>query len=190
VVRELLRKRVWFAAPWLSSATQAVRQLISLARQGAAHLDTPVRAWRSDKQDAFVTALADECVGVPHRYCPHHLLREVAPPVLDMESQAQVKRRSNVRGLRAIERRGLADRRHAAPPERPLPQESPQGHDTPRIDPAEAATAAPCAPGTLGLARIEHAPVEDAAGEIVLGYGAAVRGILNDSQGGPRRPPG
>jgi hypothetical protein len=144
----------------------------------------------SDKQDAFVTAIADEFVGVPHRYCHNHFLRDAAQPVLDMDSQAKVKMRSKVRGLRAIERRVLADRRQAAPPDPPLPQESPQGDDTPCIDPSEAATAAPCAPGTLGVAPPGNAPVEDEAGEVVLGYCAAVRGILNDSQGGPLRPPG
>jgi hypothetical protein len=190
VVRELMRKRVWFAAPLLSSATQEVRQLIILARQWVEHLNKPVRAWMSDKQDAFVTAIADEFVDVPHRYCPNHFLRDMAQPVLDMDSQAKVTMRSKVRGLRAIERRVLADRRQTATPERPLPQESPQGDDTPRIDPSAAAPAAPCAPGALGLATTENAPVEDAAGEIVLGYCAAVRGMLNDSQGGPLRPPG
>ena len=89
VVRELMRKRVWFAEPLLSSATQEVRRLIILARQWAAHLDKPVRAWMSDKQDAFVTAIAEECVGVPHRYCQNHFLRDVAQPVLDMDSQAK-----------------------------------------------------------------------------------------------------
>jgi hypothetical protein len=188
VVRELMRKRVWFAEPLLSSATQEVRRLIILARQWAEHVGKPVRAWMSDKQDAFVTAIADEFVGVPHRYCHNHFLRDVAQPVLDMDSQAKVKMRSKVRGLRAIERRVLADRRQAAPPDPPL--QSPPGDDTPLIDPSEAATAAPCAPGTLGLATMGSAPVEDAAGEVVLGYCAAVRGILNDSQGGPLRPPG
>jgi len=190
VVRELMRKRVWCAAPLLSSATQEVQQLIILARQWAAHVDKPVRAWMSDKQDAFVTAIADEFVGVPHRYCHNHFLRDVAQPVLDMDSQAKVKMRSKVRGLRAIERRVLADRRQAATPDPPLPQESPPGDDTARIDPSEAATAAPCAPGALGLAITGSTPVEDAAGEVVLGYCAAVRGMLNDSQGGPLRPPG
>jgi hypothetical protein len=190
VVRELMRKRVWFAAPLLSSATQEVRQLIILARQWAEHLDKPVRAWMSDKQDAFVTAIADEFVGVPHRYCHNHFLRDVAQPVLDMDRQAKGKMRSKVRGLRAIERRVLADRRQAATPDPPLPQESPQGDDTPLIDPCEVATAAPCAPSALGLATTGNAPVEDAAGEVVLGYCAAVRGILHDSQGGPLRPPG
>jgi hypothetical protein len=190
VVRELMCKRVWFAEPLLSSATQEVRRLIILARQWAEHVGKPVRAWMSDKQDAFVTAIADEFVGVPHRYCHNHFLRDVAQPVLDMASQAKVKMRSKVRGLRAIERRVLADRRQAATPDPPLPQESPQGDGTPCIDPSEAATAAPCAPGALSLATPGNAPVEDEAGEVVLGYCAAVRGILNDSQGGPLRPPG
>ena len=144
----------------------------------------------SDKQDAFVTAIADECVGVPHRYCPKHLLRDVAPPVLDMDRQAQVTMRRTVRGLRAIARRVLAERRHAATPEPPPPQARPQGDDPPRIDPAEAATAAPCAPGARGLATTENAPVEDAAGEVVRGDCAAVRGMLQARQGGPLRPPG
>jgi len=164
-----------------------VRRLIILARQWAEHVGKPVRAWMSDKQDAFVTAIAEEFVGVPHRYCHNHFLRDVAQPVLDMDSQAKVKMRSKVRGLRAIERRVLADRRQATTPDPPLPQESPQGDGTPRIDPSEAATAAPCA---LGLATPGNAPVEDEAGEVVLGYGAAVRGMLNDRQGGPLRPPG
>jgi hypothetical protein len=188
VVRELMRKRVWFAEPLLSSATQEVRRLIILARQWAAHVDKPVRAWMSDKQDAFVTAIAEEWVGVPHRYCQNHFLRDVAQPVVDMDSQAKVKMRRKVRGLRALERRVLTNRRQAAAPDPTRPQESPKGDDTPCIDPSEAA--APCAPGGLGLATPGHAPVEDEAGEVVLGYCAAVRGILNDSQGGPLRPPG
>jgi hypothetical protein len=32
--------------------------------------------------------------------------------------------------------------------------------------------------------------VADEAGEVVWGYGAAVRGMLNDDQGGPLPPPG
>jgi len=190
VVREWMCKRVWCAAPLWSRATQEVRRLIILARQWAAPVDKPVRAWRSAKQDACVTAMADECVGVPHRDGHPHFLRAVAQPVLAMDSQAQVKRRSTVRGRRASARRVLAERRHAATPDPPLPSASPQGDDPPRIDPSEAAPAAPCAPGARGLATTRHAPGEDEAGEGVLGYGAAVRGMLQDSQGGPRRPPG
>ena len=114
VVRELMGKRVWFAAPLLSSATQEVRRLIALARQWAESLDKPVRVWMSDKQDAFVKAIAAEFEGIPHRYCQNHFLRDVAQPVLELDSRAKVKMRSKVRGLRAIERRVLEERRQTA----------------------------------------------------------------------------
>ena len=91
VVRELMRKRVWFAEPLLSSATPEVRRLIVVARQWAERLDKPVRGWMSDKQDAFVKAIASEFPGTPHRYCSNHFLRDVAQPVLELDSRAKVK---------------------------------------------------------------------------------------------------
>ena len=42
VVRELMRKRGWFAASLLASATPEVRRFIALARQWAERLDKPV----------------------------------------------------------------------------------------------------------------------------------------------------
>ena len=133
VVRELMRKRVWFAEPLLSSATQEVRRLIVLARQWAERLDKPVRVWMSDKQDAFVTAIAAEFPGTPHRYCQNHFLRDVAQPVLDMDSRAKVKMRRKVRGLRAIERRVLEERRQAAAPEPTPPTRESQGRRARRV---------------------------------------------------------
>ena len=41
-----------------------------------------------------------------------------------------------------------------------------------------------------GRATPGEARETDEGGEVVLGYGAAVRGMLNDSQGGPLHPPG
>ena len=49
VVRELMSKRVWFAEPLLSSATQEVPGLIVLAHQWADRLAKPVRVWMSNK---------------------------------------------------------------------------------------------------------------------------------------------
>ncbi len=202
VVRELMSKRVWFAEPLLSSATQEVQRLIVLARQWAERLGKPVRGWMSDKQDAFVTAIAAEFPGIPHRYCHNHFLRDVAKPVLDMDSRAKVKMRRKVRGLRAIERCVLEERRQAVAPEPTLPHETSKADDTPLSEPPAAAAHAPCASSDLGLVRTDSAleatglaaagepGVEDEAGEVVLGYCAAVRGILNDSQGGPLHPPG
>jgi hypothetical protein len=115
VVRELERKRVWFAEPLLSSATAEVQQLLAQARMWAERLGKPVRLWISDKQDAFVRGIAAEFPGVPHRYCANHFLRDVAKPVLDVDSRAKVKMRRSIRGLRAIEREVLAAQRPAVP---------------------------------------------------------------------------
>jgi hypothetical protein len=196
VVRELMSKRVWFAEPLLSSATQEVQRLIVLARQWAERLAKPVRGWMSDKQDAFVTAIAAEFPGIPHRYCHNHFLRDVAKPVLEMDSRAKVKMRRKVRGWRAIERRVLAECRHTAALV-PCPT-----HETPQTALPAVATPKACAGrdlsggrtdralGATGLAVPGAAGVADEAGEVVLGYCAAVRGILNDDQGGPLHPPG
>ena len=109
VVRELTLKRVWFAEALVSSSADAVRRLIAEARVWAERLGKPVAAWVSDKQDAFVTGIAAEFPGVPHHFCQNHFLRDVAKPVLELDSHAKVQMRSKVRGLRAIEREALAD---------------------------------------------------------------------------------
>jgi hypothetical protein len=132
----------------------------------------------------------------------------LAKPVLEMDSRAKVKMRRKVRGLRAIERRVLEERRPTTAPEPTAQPERSKTAYIPRADPPEvaapplAAPPAPCASsdrgglrpdGALdatGLRGAGEAEVEDEVGEVVLGYCAAVRGILNDSQGGPLHPPG
>ena len=110
VVRELTQKRVWFAEALLSSTAAEVQRLLARARAWVERLSLPVRCWISDKQDAFVTGIAAEFAGVPHRYCNNHFLRNLAKPVLEADSHAKVKMRKHVRGLRAIEREVLAER--------------------------------------------------------------------------------
>jgi hypothetical protein len=104
VVRELRRKRVWFGQPLLSSAAGEVRELLAEARRWAEGLGLPVGLWISDGQDAFVSGIAAEFPGVPHRYCENHFLRDVAQPMLEADSQAKVAMRRKIRGLRSIER--------------------------------------------------------------------------------------
>jgi hypothetical protein len=123
VVRELRAKRVWFAEALLSSTTAEIQRLVAQARQWAAQLGKPVRLWMSDKQEAFLQAIAAEFAAVPHRYCQNHFLRDVAKPVLEADSHAKVALRKKVRGLRAVER------------ERLVP---PAAGDTPAGAPAEA----------------------------------------------------
>ena len=121
VVRELERKRVWFADALLSSATAEVQPLLAQARVWAERLGKPVRLWISEKQEAFVRGIAVEFPEVPHRYCTHHFLRDVAQPVLEADSHAKVKMRRTIRGLRAIEREVLAAQRTALPTPTPAP---------------------------------------------------------------------
>src|SRR6266567_725646 len=163
VVRELMSKRVWFAEPLLSSATQEVQRLIVLARQWADH---------------------------------------VAKPVLEIDSHAKVTMRRKVRGLRAIERGVLEERRQATAPEPTPPHETSKADAAPLSELPAAAAPVPCASSDVGVVRMEsplevtgvaaagEPGVEDEAGEVVLGYCAVVRGILNDSLGGPLHPPG
>jgi hypothetical protein len=170
VVRELTRERVWFAEPLLSATEDEVRRLITKAKQWAESLGMPVGLWMSDKQEAFVKGIAAEFPDVPHRYCDNHFLRDLVQPVLEADSHAKVRMRKKVRGLRAIEQ-AVLQRRKAKTKDDLTPD-------------------APGATGTAPAAADPSAAVVDPAGGAVLADCAAVRGILNDDQGGPLHPPG
>src|SRR5439155_6716067 len=116
VVRELNAKRIWCAEALLSSNADEVRRLVSQARAWATQVGLPVHLWLSDKQDAFVTGIAAEFPGVPHRYCVNHFLRDLAKPVLEADSHAKVQMRQKVRGLRGVER-SVLNRRRDSPSE-------------------------------------------------------------------------
>jgi hypothetical protein len=171
VVRELTRKRVWFAEALISATAPEVRRLIAQAKEWALELGKPVALWLSDRQDAFVTGIAAEFPDVPHRYCQNHFLRDVAKPVLEADSHTKVQMRQKVRGLRKIGQAVL--KRHGV-------EASGDGAG----DEAQAPMM-----GTVGPAA-PPPPAADPAGAVVLDYCAAVRGILNDDQGGPLHPPG
>lgn len=161
VVRELTQKRIWFGEALVSSSADEVRRLIALARQWAERLGKPVELWMSDKQDAFLSGIAAEFPGVPHRYCQNHFLRDVAKPLLEEDSHAKVQMRSKIRGLRALERETLETQRTAAVPT-----------------------------ATTDTAAVGPAAQPDPAAVVVLDYCTVVKGILNNDQGGPLHPPG
>lgn len=167
VVRELTQKRVWFAVPLISATAAEVRRLIAQAKAWAESLGKPVALWISDRQDAFVTGIAAEFPDVPHRYCGNHFLRDVAKPVLEADSHAKVQMRKKVRGLRKIEQAVLEQQK--APASEQLVEDEPATTETPPNPPASQV---------------------DSASTVVLDYCTAVRGILNDDQGGPLHPPG
>ena len=172
VVRELTQKRVWFAEALISATAAEVRRLIAQAREWAESLGKPVGLWLSDKQDAFVTGIAAEFPDVPHRYCDNHFLRDVAKPVLEADSHAKVQMRKKVRGLRKIEQAVL--KQHAAETSNRVAE----------ADDPQATVTVVAGPSNM------PAPETESAGAVVLDYCAAVRGILNNDQGGPLHPPG
>jgi hypothetical protein len=173
VVRELTRKRVWFAESLISATAAEIRRLIVKAKGCADALGKTVVLWVSDRQDAFVTAIAAEFPDVPHRYCDNHFLRDVARPVLDADSHTKVQMRKEVRGLRKVEQ-AVLERRREATAARPA-----------------AAAGGPAAAAVEAPATADSGPGDrDPACAVVMDYCTAVRGILNDDQGGPLDPPG
>jgi hypothetical protein len=204
VVRELRAKRVWFAEPLLSSGAEEIRRLLRKARDWAAQLGLPVQLWLSDKQDAFVTGIAAEFPGVAHRYCSNHFLRDLAKPMLEVDSHAKVRLRSKVRGLRTIEREILQQRRSAvveavaesavveAVAESAVVEavaESAVVEAMAESAVVEAVADAPLVPtSTSTVASVAESSAERSA--VVLDYCSVVRGILNDDQGGPLEPSG
>jgi hypothetical protein len=171
VVRELTQRRVWFAEALISATADEVQRLIAQAKEWARSLNKTVSLWISDKQDAFVTGIAAEFPDVPHRYCDNHFLRDLAKPVLEADSHAKVQMRRKVRGLRKIEQAVL--KRQGAEALKSLAEDDPEATVTVIVGPANAASSE-----------------SDSASAVVLDYCAAVRGILNDDQGGPLHPPG
>ena len=171
VVRELTQKRVWFAEALISATAAEVQRLIAQAKDWAKALGQPVALWLSDRQEAFVSGIAAEFPDVPHRYCQNHFLRDVAQPVLEADSRAKVQMRKKVRGLRKIEQTVLK-----------RPGVSTSGT-------ALGAESSATMTVTAGLSE-PSPPEDDPAGAVILDYCAAVRGILNDDQGGPLQPPG
>jgi hypothetical protein len=197
VVRELRGKRVWFAEALLSSSTDEVQRLLHKAKDWAGQLGKPVELWMSDKQDAFVKGIKAEFPDTPHRYCQNHFLRDLAKPMLEKDSHAKVQMRKKVRGLRDIEKQVLEDRQQAQA-EPSAAKVPPAG--TPAAGAAASGATAASEPPAASPASVSEQtaaaspPVvewpSDEAGQVVLDYCCAVRGILNDDQGGPLHPPG
>lgn len=164
VVREVTQNRVWFAEPLLSGATDEIRKLFDRAKEIADRLGLKVVLWISDKQDAFLKCVAEVFPEVPHRFCVNHFFRDLAQPVLAIDSTAKKKMRAKIRGLRALEREVL--------------------------EAQQADNAEPCAEICPVDASETTSSLAGEGGDVVLDYCSVVRGILNDNHGGPCHPPG
>ena len=174
--RELNAQRMWGAEALRSSHADEVRRLVSQARAWAPQLGLPVHRWLADQHDAFGTGSAAAFPGIPQRDGVKHVLRAVAKPRRGTERHATVKMRSQGRGWRAIEREGVPQRQMsvaAAPAVASV--------TVPLVPPPPAHPLAQDVPAAM-------APPPD-AGEGVLDDWRAVRGMLQDDQGGPLPPP-
>jgi hypothetical protein len=199
-VREVNARRVWFAEALLSSSAGEVCRLLVRARAIADYLGKPVRLWLSDKQDAFVTGVAQAFPDTPHRYCDKHFLRELAKPMRQADSHAKVQMRKKVRGLRAIEREALRQRRQATVQTTSDKDVTASGSRRQEVSaPADATrTGSPRPRGSAGKrsgarsasGQSNRPTPGDSVAQVVLDYCAVVRGILNDDQGGPLQPTG
>ena len=202
VVRELNAGRVWFAMPLLSSAALEIETLLVRARDIAAALGKPVRAWVSDKQDAFLSGIAKVFPQVPHRLCKIHFVRALAKQTHAEDSHTKVTMRKKVRGLREIERAVLVAMRPPThePIEPALPaitsgvtaDAPPQSEaDDVATHVAPSATEVPlAATASIGPNNVASSSSQAAWTGLVLDYCAATRGILNDDQGSTLDPPG
>ena len=177
VVRELHAKRIWCAEALRSSHADEGRRLLRQARAWATQVGRPVPLGLADTPDAFGTGVAAACPGVPPRDGVQHVLRDVAQPRRETARHAKVKRRSKVRGLRAIEREIVPQRQRIIAE---VPAVAPV--TVPPVPPP------PANPLAKDVPVATEPPTE--AGEGVLDDWSAVRGRLNDEQGGPFQPPG
>lgn len=107
VIRELRLGRVWIAEPLISSSTPEMKRLVLEAERWCKSIGVKVTGWVSDKQCSLVKAVKAIYPEVPHRYCHNHFLRDLAKQITEIDSNAKVKMRSKIRGLRGIEKEVL-----------------------------------------------------------------------------------
>jgi hypothetical protein len=193
VVRELRTQRIWFAIPLLSSAEEEIKRVLEQAAAWVKMLGKPVKLWISDKQQAFVTGIAEVFPGVAHRYCANHFLRDLAKPVLEIDGHAKVQMRRKVRGLRDVERRILSERAPLSPAVQdasPATAELAAPAPPPPLTPEAPAPSTPAVRRAAEAGRSSPESRDRASADVALAYAATIRGILNDDQGGPLDPPG
>ncbi len=109
VVRDLVKNRVWFAEPLLSSSTEEVCRIFQRTKEWAQKIGVKVEGWMSDKQSALVQGVSREFPNATHAYCKNHFLLDLAKKMLEIDSHAKVQMRKKVRGLRTIERQVLTE---------------------------------------------------------------------------------
>jgi len=100
LLRDVRSGQVLVARNLLSSTTGAIEGLL---REVLA-LGIPIVGVISDKQHAFVAAVASVLPDVPHQLCQFHYLRDLAAPLADADRELTKEIKRQTRGIGALER--------------------------------------------------------------------------------------
>jgi hypothetical protein len=101
VIRDCLSGEVLLARSLLSSTAA---DLAPLLREVAEAVGVPVVGVVSDGQTSIRRAVERALPEVPHQLCHFHFLREAALPVFEADRHAKKELKTQVRGVRPIER--------------------------------------------------------------------------------------
>src|SRR3954454_7396474 len=101
VIRDCLSGEVLLARSLLSGTAE---DLAPLLREVAEAVGVPVVGVVSDGQTSIRRAVERALPGVPHQLCHFHFLREAALPIFAADRHAKKELKTQVRGVRPIER--------------------------------------------------------------------------------------
>jgi len=101
VIRDCISGKVLLARSLLSGTA---RDLAPLLREVAEAVGVPVAGVVSDGQTSIRRAVEQALPGVPHQLCQFHFLREAALPIFEADRHAKTVLKTQVRGVRPIER--------------------------------------------------------------------------------------
>jgi len=101
VIREVKNERIWFAETIDSDIDFA--RIIHKAKKWAEQMGLIVTAWVSDRQDVFVTTIALEFPGTPHRYSKNLFISDISKETLAINRKAQLNMRAKVKELSPLE---------------------------------------------------------------------------------------
>jgi hypothetical protein len=105
LLRDVRSGRVLVARNLLSSGSLEIAPLIGEVKQ----IGVPLLGVISDKQESLCLAVEKELPGVPHQLCHYHYLRDVAQPVCEADRKLKKQLKQQVRGIREVERKVLAE---------------------------------------------------------------------------------
>jgi len=101
IIRDCLSGEILLARALLSSTQGDLTALLQAVKD---RLPVPVRGIISDGQETIRSAVAFVFPNIPHQLCQFHYLRDAAQPIFEADRHVKTLLKSQVRGIRPIER--------------------------------------------------------------------------------------